>query len=54
MEIITMEEVINLNEDERLLEEFDELNAKIDCILLSEFQTKGLENITEEESEQYE
>ena len=30
-----MEEVINLNEDERLLEEFDELNARIDGILLS-------------------
>ena len=53
MEIITMEDVIDLNEDERLLEEFDELNDKIDCILLSEFYTKGIENLSEEESAQY-
>lgn len=53
MEIIIMEDVIALNEDELLLEEFDELNAKIDAILLSGYHVKGLENLTEEESEQY-
>lgn len=53
MEIITMEDVIDLNEDEHLLEEFDELNDKIDAILLSEFHAKGIENLTKEESEQY-
>ena len=52
-DVVILAGVVKNDEDERLLEEFDELNDKIDAILLSGYHAKGIENLTEEESEQY-